>query len=102
MANNKQWPQEQIDKMIELYLTDISLEDVAAGIGKSYGATKAMLSALRKRGVHIPHRDQKVCQSRRRATLGSGEKKLTEFDIAYHGKIPCGHWAITKPWRKVS
>lgn len=101
MANNKQWPQEQLDKLVELYLEGITLEDLAVEVGKSYCATKAMLTALRKRGVDLPRRDQKLCQARRRATE-TGEKKLSEFDKAYHGKIPCGHWSITKPWRKAS
>ena len=102
MANNKQWPQEQLDKLVKLYLEGMNLEELADAVGKSYCATKGMLTALRKRGVHLPHCDQKISQAKRRETLASGEKKLTEFDIAYHGRVPCGHWMITKPWRKVS
>lgn len=101
MANNKQWPQEQLDKLVELYLEGIPLDELAVKVDKSYAATKAMLSSLRKKGVDLPKRDQKFCQARRRATE-TGEKKLSEFDKAYHGRIPCGHWSITKPWRKAS
>lgn len=102
MPNYNQWPQEKVDQLIKLYLDEIPLKQMATQMGISYGATKAMLTALRHRGYDIPLRDQKRAQARRRATLESGQRVVTDFDIEYHGKIPCGHWAITKPWKKVA
>jgi len=102
MSTYNQWPQEKVDTLIKLYLEKVPLKEMAMRMGISYGATKAMLTALRHRGYDIPLRDQKRAQARRRATLLSGERVVTEFDIEYHGIIPCGHWMITKPWKKAS
>lgn len=99
MPAYNQWPQEKIDNLIKLYLEDVPLKEMAVKMGISYASTKAMLTTLRQRGYDIPLRDQKLSQARRRATLLSGERVLSEFDIQYHGKIPCKHWMITKPWR---
>ena len=102
MPTYNQWPQERVDRLIQLYRDEIPLKQMAVELGVSYGATKAMLTALRHRGYDIPLRDQKRAQARRRATLKSGQKVVTDFDRAYHGPVPCGHWAITKPWKKVA
>jgi len=102
MTAYNQWPQEKVDRLIKLYLDEIPLKQIAVEMGISYGSTKAMLTALRHRGYDIPLRDQKRAQARRRATLKSGQRVVTDFDLEYHGPVPCGHWMITKPWRKVS
>jgi len=99
MPTYNQWPQEKVDTLLKLYREEVPLKEMAVQMGVSYGSVKAMLTALRHRGYDIPLRDQKRAQARRRATLLSGQRVATEFDIEYHGKIPCGHWAITKPWR---
>ena len=98
MTAYNQWPQEKVDRLIKLYLDEIPLKQIAIEMGISYGSTKAMLTTLRKRGYDIPLRDQKRAQARRRATLKSGQRVITNFDLSYHGAIPCGHWMITKPW----
>lgn len=99
MSTYNQWPQEKVDTLIKLYLEEVPLKEMAVRMGISYGATKAMLTALRHRGYDIPLRDQKRAQARRRETLKSGKRVMSEFDIQYHGPVPCGHWMITKPWR---
>jgi hypothetical protein len=96
------WTQEDIDNLVKLYLEGIPLEALAERVGKSYGATKAKITVLRKSGVDLPYRDQKLIQSTRRKTLNLGEKKKSPFDREYQGAVPFGHWMITKPWRKVS
>lgn len=95
-----EWSPEDIDELLKLYLDGVPLEDLAAQIGKSYPSTKAKITALRKGGMDIPYRDQKLIQARRRKTMASGERKQTAFDREYYGAVPFGHWMITKPWRK--
>ena len=102
MPAYNQWPQEKVDMLLKLYSEDVPLKEMAVKMGISYGSVKAMLTALRHRGYDIPLRDQKKAQARRRATLLSGHRVVTDFDRAYHGPVPCGHWMITKPWKKVS
>jgi len=107
MAGRKTWSQEETDELIKLYMDGMKLEDLAEAIGKSYCSTKARLTYLRSKGVDLPLRDQRVCQSRRRAEEGrdgdSGyEKRMSDFDKAWYGRVPFGHWMITKPWKKHS
>lgn len=93
-----EWTKEEIDNLVKLYLEGVPLEELAEEVGKSYPSTKAKITALRKGGMDIPYRDQKLIQAKRRKTLATGEKKRTPFDIEYHGPVPCGHWLVTKPW----
>ena len=99
MNRANQWPQEKVDELIRLYLEEVPLKEMAERMNITYGATKAMLTALRHRGYDIPLRDQKRAQQRRRQTLLSGERVVTAFDKEYQGPVPFGHWMITKPWR---
>jgi len=103
MADTKRtvfvWTQEALDKLVELYLEGVPLEELAQRIGASYPSTKAKITMLRKSGMDLPYRDQKLIQSTRRNTMNLGEKKLTAFDREYQGAVPFGHWSITKPWR---
>lgn len=92
------WTQEDIDNLVKLYLDGVPLEELAERVGKSYASTKAKITSLRKSGMDLPYRDQKLIQSRRRKTMANGEKKQTPFDREYQGAVPFGHWMITKPW----
>lgn len=92
------WTPEDIEELIKLYLEGIPLEALAERVGKSYASTKAKITSLRKSGVDLPYRDQKLIQSTRRKTLNLGEKKVTPFDKEYAGPVPFGHWLITKAW----
>lgn len=96
------WTQEDIEKLVKLYLDGVPLEELADRVGKSYASTKAKITLLRQSGMHLPYRDQKLIQARRRKTMSSGDKKLSAFDKEYQGAVPFGHWMITKPWRKAS
>ena len=95
-----EWTKEDIDELLKLYLEGVPLEELAAEIGKSYASTKAKITSLRKGGMDIPYRDQKLIQSQRRKTMSTGRKKQTAFDKEYQGAVPFGHWAITKQWGK--
>lgn len=95
-----EWTKEDIDELLKLYLDGVPLEDLAAEIGKSYASTKAKITALRKSGMEIPYRDQKLIQAKRRQTMSTGRKKQTAFDKEYQGAVPFGHWSITKPWSR--
>lgn len=99
MSAHNQWPQEKVDTLLKLYREELPLKEMAVRMGISYASVKAMLTCLRYRGYDIPLRDQKRAQARRRQTLLSGERVVTEFDRQYQGPVPCGHWMITKPWR---
>lgn len=104
MAHTKrilvEWTQADIDELVTLYLDGVPLEELAERIGKSYPSTKAKITALRKSGMDLPYRDQKLIQATRRKTMNLGEKRLTPFDREYQGAVPFGHWVITKPWGK--
>jgi len=99
MPTYNQWPQEKVDMLLKLYREELPLKEMAVRMGISYASVKAMLTCLRYRGYDIPLRDPKRAQARRRETLLSGNRVVTEFDRQYQGPVPCGHWMITKPWR---
>ena len=92
------WSQESLDKLVKLYLQGVKIEDLAVQIGKSYDCAKAMLSALRKKGVNLPYRDRKIYLSKKIQNKNRQGPVETAFDKLYHGPVPCGHWMITKPW----
>jgi hypothetical protein len=95
MGNNKQWPVDITERMVELYLEGKPNIVIADEIGKSVASVKAMMSKVRKeRG--LPHRDVKQIVANR----GIQKQRPSEFDKAWQGHVPFGHWSITKPWRK--
>jgi len=104
MPGKKIWSEEETQELIELYLEGVKLEDLAEQVGKSYCSVKARLTYLRSKGVDLPLRDQKVVQRKRRSeedidgTSGYAQR-LSDFDKAWYGRVPFGHWMITKPWR---
>lgn len=97
MANNKQWPEELTNTMLEMYFRGETNQAISEAIGKSECSVKQQLSKIRKERS-LPYRDVKQIVANR----GKCNKKLSAFDKAWHGSVPCGHWMITKPWRKVS
>lgn len=97
MPNNKQWPEELTQKMLDMYFNGDSNQAIADEIGKSLASVKQALSKVRKER-NLPHRDIKQIIANR----GTCNKRMSEFDKAWHGSVPCGHWMITKPWRKVA
>jgi len=104
MAGAKTWTQEQTDELVKLYLDYERVEDIAEIMGKTYCAVKGRLTYLRKNGVDLPLRDQRVSQNRRRSDESRAgntvyAKRLNEFEQQWYGRVPFGHWTITKPWK---
>ena len=92
---SKPWTDEEYDMLVKLYLEDKSNYEIALAVGKTQAAVKAQIVKVRKER-NLPYRDKAVSYMKRRDL----PKIETEFDRAYHGSIPCGHWLITKPWSK--
>ena len=95
MGAKHHWSQEDIDTLIRLYREGVTYENISHKLGKPMSTTKVKLSQLRKQ-YDLPYRDPKQLKPKR--ARGTVE---TPFDKAFSGPIPCGHWMITKPWRKV-
>jgi len=105
MAGLKIWTQEETEELIKLYIEGVHLEKLAEDMGKSYCSVKARLTYLRKQGVDIPLRDQRVVQRERRSKESREgntvyAKRLSDFEKQWYGRVPRGHWTITKPWKK--
>ena len=105
MSGIRTWTPEETDELVKLYLDYVRVEDIAEIMGKTYCAVKGRLTYLRKNGVDLPLRDQRVSQNRRRSQESRDgttvyAKRLNEFEKQWYGKVPFGHWAITKPWKK--
>ena len=94
MASEK-WPQERIDTLVTLYKQGVTLDNMSEQMATPVTTIKSKLRAIRDE-YNLPYRDPKQIKRKARPRT-----VLTEFDIMFSGPIPCGHWMITKPWRKV-
>ena len=89
MAFKKQYTEKDIETLIRMWGDGYTATEVGNAIGKSMASVRQFIHRNRKKydlevkegGRHIPRKT---------------------FDKQWHGSIPCGHWMITKPWRKAA
>lgn len=78
-------PQQTIDIIRKMRSKDATLQEIADAVDMTRNA--------------VAH----FCK-RHGATYGIAVRRRdipkSVFDKQWHGVIPCGHWAITKPWGK--
>lgn len=87
---NNDWTHEERDLLVTLWTDGYSTKQIAEELDKTFGSVKMYLQRHRKELGLKPR-------------TGSQERKTSfrpEFDKAWHGVIPLGHWLITKPWGK--
>ena len=88
---SKPWEQADIDTLVEMYNNGASNREIAKALDKSESSVKSMLSKTRK-VLNLPLRIPKGRPGQRQT------REPSAFDIAWQGKVPFGHWLITKPW----
>jgi len=95
---NVPWTQEEIETTVKMYKEHKTNHEIGCAIGKTGDAVKTKLGKLRKQFDLAP---------RSQALLKKGNKKgppkgVSPFERDWQGSVPCGHWMITKPWKKAS
>lgn len=89
---SKKWPQARIDKLVDLYKQGITLDNMSEMMDTPITTIKSKIRDIREE-YNLGYRDPKQVKRKARPRT-----VLTEYDIAFSGPIPCGHWMITKPW----
>lgn len=83
----KQYSEKDIKKLIDMWQTGHNAVEIGDAIGKSkYSVRQFMYRNRQKYGFEKKQPGRPFLK--------------TEFDKAWHGVVPCGHWTITKPWGK--
>jgi len=95
---NVPWTQEEIETTVRMYKENKTNLEIGIEIGKTGDAVKTKLGKLRKQFDLAP-RNQSLL---RRGTKSAVPKGMTPFERDWQGSVPCGHWMITKPWKKAS
>jgi len=92
VAFSNAWEQEDIDKLVELRNSGVSMPKIAEELGKTHSSVKMYVQRNGKALGLRPALDFKP----------RAKSQNTAFDKEWYGTVPFGHWLITKPWRKVA
>lgn len=85
------WPASDVDTLVTLWNEGMSTQQIAAEMDKSRDSIKMFVQRHKKAlGLHP-----------RLNVTGRPKSERPEFDRQWYGAVPCGHWTITKPWKKV-
>ena len=88
--NNVSWKQEEIDKLVELRNSGVSMPKIAEELGKTHSSVKMYVQRNGKALGLRPASDFKA----------RAKSQTRAFDKEWYGSVPFGHWLITKPWRQ--
>lgn len=88
--NNVLWKQEEIDKLVELRNSGVSMPKIAEELGKTHSSVKMYVQRNGKALGLRPASDFKA----------PAKSQTPTFDKEWYGSVPFGHWLITKPWRQ--
>lgn len=80
---NNEWTIDERETLAQMRNKGYSTRQIAEELDKSFGSVKMYLQR---------HRDELGVEKR--------PKYRSDFDKAWCGVIPLGHWLITKPWGK--
>ena len=89
MAFKKQYTEKDIETLIRMWGDGYTATEVGNAIGKSMASVRQFIHRNRKKY------DLEVKE-------GGRYVPRQTFDKQWHGSIQCGHWIITKPWRKAA
>ena len=89
MAFKKQYTEKDIETLVHMWGDGYTATEVGNAIGKSMASVRQFIHRNRKKY------DLEVKEGGRYVPRQS-------FNKQWHGSIPCGHWMITKPWRKAA
>jgi hypothetical protein len=85
----RQYSDKDVKKLIKMWEEGSTAVEIGDAIGKSKYSVRQFM-----------HRNREKYGFEKKQP-GRPFLKAT-FDKQWHGVVPCGHWMITKPWRKVS
>lgn len=87
------WTKEEVDTLVQMWKDGVSSGTIATTLNRRRSAISQYLCR---------HREKLGLEKRMEPVGGRPKKKTGSFEEAWHGPVPCGHWMITKPWRKAS
>lgn len=89
---NKTWSDKDVATLCKLWREGVTTKNIAIAVNRNPETVRQYVYNHKKRlGL--------IGRSQEETNVYRAE---TEFDREYRGPVPFGHWAITKPWRKVS
>jgi hypothetical protein len=93
MNRQQLWTDEERETLVSLWKQKYTAKYIGDKIGKNPQAVRQYVSR-HKHELGLTARDFKNWKNVK-DKLGA-----ERFNEQWHGIIPCGHWMITKPWRK--
>ena len=88
------WTKQEIATLCTLWKEGVSSNKIAVILNRRRSAITQYLCR---------NRDKLGLEKRAERIGGRPSKRSKDpFEIQWAGSVPCGHWMITKPWRKVS
>lgn len=88
MSNTK-WSEDDVESLCMMWRDGFSIRQIADELDTSYAAVKMFLSR---------HRQALGLTTRQPPESTNKLSTRPEFDRAWCGVVPFGHWSITKPW----
>ena len=89
MAGAKQYQDKDIKILIQMWGDGYTATEIGDALGKSMQSVRQFI-----------HRNREKYDLEKKE--GGRPMPRSAFDKQWHGVVPCGHWMITKPWRKAS
>jgi len=87
------WTNEEVDTLVQMWKDGVSSGTIATKLNRRRSAISQYLCR---------HRDRLGLEKRMEPVGGRPRKKMGGFEEAWKGAVPCGHWMITRPWRKAA
>jgi hypothetical protein len=88
MGWHNAWSEEDQETLVKLWKEGVTVLNIAKKLKRKRAAVTMYITRHGKRLGLEKRADYNVNFKPRREN----------FDIAWEGPIPCGHWMITKPW----
>ena len=90
--NRAPWTKARIEKLVTLYKEGITLDNIAEMLDTPVTTIKSRLRIVRDE-YNLPYRDPSQGHRKKRK-----KNVITDYDKAFSGPIPCGHWMLTRKW----
>ena len=85
------WTKKEVDTLVQMWKDGAPAGKIATTLKRRRSAISQYLCR---------HREKLGLEKRMEPVGGRPKKKTCGFEEAWSGPVPCGHWMITKPWRK--
>ena len=86
---SKQYTEKDVEKLVEMWQEGKTATEIGHALRKSQYSVRLFV-----------HRNRHKYDFEKRAPGRPFSR--TAFDRHWHGIVPCGHWMVTKPWKKHS